>query len=91
MVQLTDQLVAELDAEAALNNVSRSALIRQAIDELLSNRRSTKDIDRYIQGYRRVPQSTPDEWGDLAKSADRSGHDLAKRLETEEADAGLEW
>ncbi len=91
MVQLTDQMVADLDREAALSDLSRSALIRQAINELLANRQSIKDVDRYVRGYQETPQATLDEWGDLAKAGDVAGHELAKRLDAEETEAGLQW
>ncbi len=91
MVQLTDELVAELDSEATRTNVSRSALIRQAIDELLASRRSSDAVDRYVQGYKSNPQATPDQWGDLATSGDQQNHDLAMRLDAEEEAAGLQW
>jgi hypothetical protein len=43
-----------------------------------------------VEGYRRIPPNTPDEWGDLEHMADVTGHEAAQRLEEEERAAGIE-
>ena len=63
LVQLTDDLLAGLDQEAAASGRSRSDLIREAIERYLANGRED-DIDRRIaDGYRRFPQES-DPWAD---------------------------
>lgn len=91
MVQLSDELVAALDEEAARRNVSRSALIRQAVAEFLHGQRQSRAVEAYIEGYRRVPPHTPDEWGDLEPAGDRDGRDTARRMDAEAEQAGVEW
>lgn len=61
LVQLTDQLVAQLDARARADGVSRSRLIRDLLARALGE---ADELDRrLLEGYRRVPQH--DCWGDL--------------------------
>src|SRR5512132_1929403 len=70
MVQLTDELLARLDRRAATANVSRSQVIRDAIEAYLASDREA-EIDRLIrEGYTRTPQGGEfdvDEWGDLGR------------------------
>ncbi|MBA3328404.1 MAG: ribbon-helix-helix protein, CopG family [Solirubrobacterales bacterium] len=66
LVQLTEALVDLLDRRAAARGVSRSALIRELLEQALREDRSAEVSDRMIDGYRRVPQRTADDvWGDL--------------------------
>jgi hypothetical protein len=90
MVQLSDELLGELDAEARRSGSSRSSLIRDAIRAYLDERGRVAAIARYVEGYRRWPPS-PDEWGDLEADGDRQGHELALRLEAEERAIGASW
>jgi predicted transcriptional regulator len=62
IVQLSDELIERLDREARQRGISRSRLIREAVEEHLSA--STHDeIDRQIvESYTRLPQE--DLWGD---------------------------
>lgn len=39
-------------------------------------------------GYRRIPQSTPDEWGDLSKLTEATTAQTLRRLDAEERAAG---
>jgi plasmid stability protein len=84
LVQLSDDLVAQLDAEAARRGVSRSALIREVLRDHLAAR-SEADIDRRIlDGYRRIPPATPDDWAALDRLADRGAVETLQRLDEEE-------
>jgi metal-responsive CopG/Arc/MetJ family transcriptional regulator len=56
LVQLSDELLAELDARAARDGRSRSDLIRQAITEYLAGDRDAEIDRRIVEGYRRRPQ-----------------------------------
>lgn len=63
MVQLPDDLVHLLDAEAADRGMSRSAIIREAVERHLGDSiRARMDPD-IVAGYQRIPQAEPDEWG----------------------------
>ena len=92
MVQLTAELVVELDREAARVGSSRSAVIRDAVVAYLAERSEAEKIRRYLDGYRRIPPGTPDEWGDLEAQTDAQGHELALRLDEEERGGqGFSW
>lgn len=84
MVQLTDDLVRELDAMARRRGISRSALIRTAIQDLLAADLDKRIGEQIAEGYRRVPPAVPDEWGDLDAQADRATAELGRQLEAEE-------
>lgn len=57
LVQLSDELLAQLDARAAREGRSRSDLIREALAAYLAADRQA-DIDRLIvEGYTRYPQT----------------------------------
>ncbi len=89
MVQLTDTLVGLLDQEAGRRGISRSALVRDLLEESLCDQQEA-EIDRQIvEGYTRVPPATPDEWGDLTRDSDAGLSDLFARLDAEERDAGF--
>jgi hypothetical protein len=88
MVQLTRELVESLDALAARRAVSRSALIREFVVEGLARDSAAAVGERIAEGYRRMPQAEPDEWGDLAADLDGASDDLLARLDAEERKAG---
>jgi Arc/MetJ-type ribon-helix-helix transcriptional regulator len=90
MVQLTDELVDLLDREAARRGVSRSALIRSALEEFLRNDQEMAISQQIVDGYTRIPPATPDEWGDLAAVTDQASVDLLRRLDAEEGRQGLQ-
>ncbi len=65
IVQLSDKLLAELDARRACEGRSRSEVIREAIETYLASDREAA-IDRAIvDGYTRIPP-TEDFGGDWA-------------------------
>ena len=88
MVQLSDSMIASLDAVAARRGRSRSALIRDLVADGLRDATSAEDGERIAAGYRRVPQMTPDAWGDPVTSADTATAELLARLDTEERAGG---
>lgn len=65
MVHLHAEVIEMLDAKARRRGVSRSQLIREAVDALLSADRRNGLAERYRQAYRVAPADTADEWGDL--------------------------
>ncbi len=90
MVQLRDDLVRLLDEEAADRGVSRSAIIREAVERHLGDSvRSRMDAD-IVDGYRRIPQGVLDEWGSLTDAGDASTVETLRRLDAEEQAGGHE-
>jgi metal-responsive CopG/Arc/MetJ family transcriptional regulator len=62
LVQLDDARIAALDERAASEGLSRSQLIRQAVDLFLGTG-DRAAIDREIvEGYRSQPPDEPDYW-----------------------------
>lgn len=91
MVQLTDDLIRLLDEEASRRNVSRSAVIRAAIEAFLAGGREAELTRQIVDGYRRLPPATPDEWADLDALGDRHTVETMQRLDDEERRAGTGW
>lgn len=90
MVQLTDELIAALDAEAQRLGVSRSAIIREAVEDHLRSSSERELTAKIVAGYTRVPPTTPDEWGSLERGGDVATRELAQRLDAEEQALGHE-
>lgn len=70
LVQLTDELVAALDEVATRRSTSRSQLIRSVLEEFVGKEDEAEKERRLIEGYRRIPDTTPDDWGDLGAWSD---------------------
>lgn len=68
LVQLTDELVALLDERASRDGVSRSQLIRTAIESFLADDRRRAIDEAIVEGYRRIP---PGELDALAEESAR--------------------
>lgn len=88
LVQLSDDLLAALDTEAARRGTSRSALVREAVVTFLREARGDAVTDAIVAGYRRVPPETPDGWGDLEAEQRRAEIETLQRLDAEERAAG---
>jgi predicted transcriptional regulator len=88
LVQLSSELIAALDAESKKRGCSRSALIREAVEEHLARSTERDRLDRYVAGYERRPQLDTDRWGALS---DAAGHDMARRLDTDADADGAAW
>jgi hypothetical protein len=84
MVQLTEELVVQLDREAARRGMSRSALIRELLEEGLHDDREAEIDRKIVDGYTRIPPGAPDDWGDLEALSDRGTRDLLRRLDSED-------
>ena len=65
LVQLSDALVAALDERAARQGRSRSALIRDAIEQYLAEDAEAAVDRAIVAGYERIPQ-TDDAWAEVA-------------------------
>jgi len=88
LVQLNDELIELLDAEAARTGTSRSALIREAVASYLHDAREAAISRAIVEGYTRIPPGTPDGWGDLEALGDRATEELGQRLDEEEREGG---
>ncbi len=66
LVQLSDALLAALDERAVRHSVSRSQLIRTAIEQYIATDEDS-EIDRAIvEGYTRIPPPEHDPWAEAA-------------------------
>jgi len=57
LVQLTEELLRRLDERAAREGRSRSALIRDAIEEYLADQERDEISRQIIEGYERIPET----------------------------------
>lgn len=93
MVQLTDDLVELLDQRATQEGVSRSQVIREAIEAFFRADRSAAIDREIVAGYTRQPQEgeyDADEWGNLATLMAALTGDQMRHLNAEEREAGFE-
>ena len=90
MVGLTQELVLLLDEIAARRQISRSALIREIVNDYVSEHRDDLTGRKIAEGYQRIPPATPDDWGSLEQHADAAAAELLQRLDTEERREGRE-
>ena len=92
MVQLNEGLLELLDKRAAAEGVSRSLLIRRALEEYLAGDRASALDQLMVDGYTRMPQSDfdADEWGDLGRMMTAMSADQMRRLNDEEREAGFD-
>ena len=88
MVQLTDILVAELDSVASSRGVSRSAIIREALDGYLAQTRRDDVGHRIAAGYIATPPATPDAWRAMDRLGDAGTAEVSQRLDDEERRSG---
>ena len=61
LVQLTDELLELLDERAARERRSRSTLIREAIEDYLTDDLQAEIDRRIVEGYQRVPQAADED------------------------------
>ena len=62
LVQLNQELLAALDQEAAERGVSRSQLIREAIEAHLAETLDAATDRQIVEAYRRQPQADDPAW-----------------------------
>lgn len=90
MVQLNDRLLSLLDRHAERRGISRSALIRAALEDFLRQDQEALAGEQIVEGYKRIPPASPDEWGALEELTDKAAVDVLHRLDAEESAAGHE-
>jgi metal-responsive CopG/Arc/MetJ family transcriptional regulator len=70
LVQLSYELVDLLDREALRRGISRSALIREAVQRHLRDQREAEISRQIVEGYTRIPQTAEElEWADIGVRA----------------------
>jgi predicted transcriptional regulator len=92
MVQLNEHLLERLDRRAAREGVSRSQLIRHAVEDFLASDRQAEIDRQVVEGYRRMPQGGEhdvDEWGDLGLAVATLSAETFRALDEEEREAGF--
>lgn len=89
MVHLPQSLVDRLDGRATVRAVSRSALVREAVERLLDDGDDAEVAEAYIRGYGAVPADAPDAWGHMSAFRDdlRSARAELGDVETNDAAA----
>lgn len=90
IVQLSDDLLTLLDVAASKRGMSRSALVREAVEHHLHEEREAELVARMVDGYRRRPQGEPDDWGDLGRLGEETSAAVMRRLDVEERSDGHE-
>jgi hypothetical protein len=60
------------------------------VEDFLKRDREAQAAREIVEGYKRIPPATPDEWGDLAGVTDRATVDVLHRLDAEERSQGHE-
>jgi predicted transcriptional regulator len=93
MVQLNEELLELLDQRAARAGVSRSQLIREAIEEYLAADWAAAIDRQIVEGYTRMPQGgrhDADEWGDMGSLVTALTADQMRQLNEEERESGYE-
>ena len=83
LVQLSDDLVGLLDRRAKNRAVSRSQLIREAVEQFVATDREAERERAYVESYRRFPQEDDPE-------ADIAAILAGKAMDEEEREAGFE-
>ena len=66
LVQLNDELLAALDERAARRGVSRSRLIRTAIETYIASDEDAAIDAAIVEGYTRIPPPEHDPWAEAA-------------------------
>lgn len=87
LVQLNERLLDGLDRAAAQRGVSRSQVIREAVEQYLDEEMRSAVDEALLAGYARSPQQDADDWGQLHDDV-RVAANLGA-LEAEEDAAGM--
>lgn len=91
IVQLTSEMVEALDREARRAGVSRSALIREAVEGYLAASSEEEITVQLVAAYTKVPQGVEDDWGDLSAQVRENTGRTLRRLDAEDEEAGMGW
>ena len=67
-ISLPEHILKAIEEERRTKGESRSEFFRRAAEILLKQARESKQVDRYVQGYRAMPEAT-----DEIETAHRQG------------------
>ena len=67
-VSIPLEVLAEADREREVIGESRSEFVRQAIEERVRRMTEAESVERYIQGYREVPETAEEVTSSFAMS-----------------------
>lgn len=56
-ISLPEDILEAIEKERRARGESRSQFLRRAAESLLQQEQAHKDIERYVQSYRRMPES----------------------------------
>ena len=85
LVQLTTELVEQLDDTAAAQGISRSELIRDAVAAYLHADIERSQEAEWLASYTNTPNTTQhDEWGDLSNQTASTTRTTARKISTDE-------
>lgn len=93
MVQLNVDLLELLDRRAAREGLSRSQLIRSAIEAFVAGDREAELDRQIVEGYERAPQVETwdrDEWGDLGGAVASLTAETLRAMTADEHEAGAD-
>jgi predicted transcriptional regulator len=93
MVQLNEDLLKLLDLRASADGISRSQVIREAIEAYLAADRAAAVDKEIVEGYEGIPQGgefDADEWGNLGTMMATMSAEQMRQLNDEEREAGFE-
>ncbi|MCL1588854.1 MAG: ribbon-helix-helix domain-containing protein [Actinomycetia bacterium] len=91
IVQLNSEILEALDQEAAETDISRSAIIRQAIMDHIASSKAAQIDHALAEGYKAIPQKATEEWNSLLEQSRENTRRTLERLDAEEDAAGLTW
>jgi len=74
-VPMPYDLVQQLDSVAEQRGESRAAFIREACAKHIASTREAELIEQYVDGYRRIPESTADSEWRIKNAADVWGEE----------------
>ncbi|MEO8457977.1 MAG: CopG family transcriptional regulator [Chloroflexota bacterium] len=64
-VPMPEELLATLDSISHEQDVSRSALIREACVEYIATSKKAEDVRRYVESYTKYPEKDEGNWREL--------------------------
>jgi metal-responsive CopG/Arc/MetJ family transcriptional regulator len=57
-ISLPEHILKAVEKERKVKGESRSEFFRRAVEKLLKQEQESKSIEKYVQGYRAMPEST---------------------------------
>ena len=90
-ISLPEELLAAVDGIVARGDAeNRADVIRAALEHYIAALERDRIDAAIIEGYKRLPPDTHDEWGDPTTWAEAAAAETMQRLDAEEREAGFE-